>query len=130
MANQWYFAWDDHKFGPFSALQLQELAVLGRLQPSDIVWKNDMEKGVVAEKVQHLFGHPPVESFAALIQTKLRSWSCCTLRTMGKDPQLSKYWKCPTGHCCKWFQVKTIRHLLALPGPNQLRMGRRKLPLL
>ena len=36
MADQWYFAWDKQKFGPFSAVQLKELAGLGRLQPKDL----------------------------------------------------------------------------------------------
>lgn len=58
MADQWYFAWDKQKFGPFSAVQLKELAGLGRLQPKDLVWKNDIEKGVAADKVKHLFSDP------------------------------------------------------------------------
>jgi hypothetical protein len=55
MIDQWYFAWDDHRFGPFSAAQLKELAALGRLQPTDTVWKAGVEKGVPADKVKHLF---------------------------------------------------------------------------
>ena len=58
MADQWYFAWDKQKFGPFSAVQLKELAALGRLQPKDLVWKNGIEKGVAADKVKHLFSDP------------------------------------------------------------------------
>src|SRR5689334_7954791 len=58
MADQWYFAWDNQKFGPFSAAQLKELAALGRLQPKDLVWKNDIERGVAADKVKHLFSDP------------------------------------------------------------------------
>jgi GYF domain 2 len=58
MADKWYFAWDKQKFGPFSPVQLKELATLGRLQPKDLVWKNDIEKGVAADKVKHLFPDP------------------------------------------------------------------------
>jgi uncharacterized protein DUF4339 len=55
VADQWYFAWDDHSFGPFSAAQLKELAGLGRLQPTDIVWKESRAKGTIAGNVKHLF---------------------------------------------------------------------------
>ena len=58
MADQWFFALDKQRFGPFSAVQLKALAVLGRLQPKDVVWKNDIEQGVVADKVKHLFPAP------------------------------------------------------------------------
>jgi hypothetical protein len=55
MADQWYFASDNEKFGPFSAAQLMEAAALGRLRPTDTVWKEGMEKGVLAAKVKNLF---------------------------------------------------------------------------
>jgi predicted RNA-binding Zn-ribbon protein involved in translation (DUF1610 family) len=59
MVDQWYFAWENNKFGPFSAAQLKELAGLGRLQPTDTVWKEGVEKGVLADKVKYLFPIPP-----------------------------------------------------------------------
>jgi hypothetical protein len=65
MADQWYFAWDGQKFGPYSAGQLKQLAALGRLQPNDMVWKNGIEKGVVADKVKHLFPHPQATTLPA-----------------------------------------------------------------
>jgi hypothetical protein len=61
MIDQWYFAWGENRFGPFSAEQLKELAVLGRLQPTDTVWKEGVEKGVLAERVKHLFSTPHVK---------------------------------------------------------------------
>jgi GYF domain 2 len=58
MAEQWYFGWDDKRFGPFSAAQLKELAALGKLQPRDTVWKEGIEKGMLADKVKNLFPAP------------------------------------------------------------------------
>src|SRR5438132_32286 len=58
MADQWFY---DRRFGPFSAAQLKELAARGRLEPTDMVWKEGMGKGVPAARVRHLFPEIPVE---------------------------------------------------------------------
>jgi hypothetical protein len=58
MADQWYFEWDNKEFGPFSATQLKELAVLGRLQPGDAVWKEAKSKAVRADRIKNLFRDP------------------------------------------------------------------------
>jgi hypothetical protein len=55
MADQWYFAWGQHKFGPFTTLEMKELAASGRLQPADTVWKEGVETGVLASRVKNLF---------------------------------------------------------------------------
>ena len=46
MAEKWYFAREGMRFGPFSALQLQEQAAGEQLRPQDTVWKEGMKKGV------------------------------------------------------------------------------------
>ncbi len=55
MSDQWYFASGQKRFGPFSSAQLKECASQGRLQPTDTVWKEGIQKGVSAAKVKHLF---------------------------------------------------------------------------
>ena len=65
MADQWFYAWDTKRLGPFSAAQLRELVALGRLQPTDTVWKGGIEKGVLATKVQHLFPAPQAQAPSA-----------------------------------------------------------------
>jgi GYF domain 2 len=55
MATQWYYARDGAKFGPFSVAQLKELAVTRQLRPQDTVWKEGVERGVLAAKVKDLF---------------------------------------------------------------------------
>jgi len=55
MADRWYFGRDGEKLGPFSAQQLKGFATIGRLRPQDTVWKEGVEKGVLASRVRHLF---------------------------------------------------------------------------
>lgn len=65
MADQWYFSWDDNEFGPFSAVQLKELAAIGRLQPTDAVWKQGSEKRVQADRINNLFLDPKSKAVLA-----------------------------------------------------------------
>jgi len=58
MADNWYYATDQKKLGPFSSAQLRELAGAGQLLPSHTVWKEGVEKGVLAAKVKNLFPVP------------------------------------------------------------------------
>ena len=55
MADRWYYAHGARRLGPFTARELSGLAAAGKLLPADTVWKEGMEKGVLAEKVKHLF---------------------------------------------------------------------------
>jgi hypothetical protein len=55
MIQQIYVERSGRKFGPFSANQLKALASAGRLLPTDTVWKEGMEKAVLAAKVKNLF---------------------------------------------------------------------------
>ena len=58
MATQWYFEREARRFGPYLAAQLRELAANGELRPQDFVWKEGMEKGVLASRVGNLFAGP------------------------------------------------------------------------
>jgi hypothetical protein len=55
MIEQIYVERSGRKFGPFSATQLKALASAGKLLPTDTVWKEGMEKAVLAAKVMNLF---------------------------------------------------------------------------
>jgi hypothetical protein len=61
MADKWYFAKGETKLGPYSSAQLKELADNGKILPSDMVWKEGIEKGVLAAKVKYLFSVPPAK---------------------------------------------------------------------
>jgi hypothetical protein len=65
MAENWYFAREGKRFGPFSAPQLKKLAATADLRPQDTVWKEGMKKGVLAAKVRHLFLKIPAQALAA-----------------------------------------------------------------
>lgn len=64
MADFWYYAHDESKTGPYSARQLRELAVCGQLLPTDTVWKEGVERGVLASKVKNLFAPAEASSTA------------------------------------------------------------------
>ncbi len=55
MANQWFFARDGRKYGPFSTDRLKAIAARGQLRPEDTVWKQGIERGVLGAKVRGLF---------------------------------------------------------------------------
>jgi len=55
MNDRWYYAHDGNKIGPFSGRQLLDLAVVGEILRTDTVWKEGIEKGVLATRVQYLF---------------------------------------------------------------------------
>jgi hypothetical protein len=55
MADQWYFGRDADITGPLSGRQLAELAAGGGILRTDTVWKNEVETGVPASDVRHLF---------------------------------------------------------------------------
>ena len=69
MANHWYFTHEDLKSGPFSDQQLRDLADTGQILPTDTVWKNAMEQGVLASKVKNLFS--PAEPAATPAATAM-----------------------------------------------------------
>ena len=59
MADEWYYAHDANKIGPFSGQQLKNLAATGHILQADIIWKEGVAKGVLASKVKNLFSLPP-----------------------------------------------------------------------
>jgi hypothetical protein len=59
MADQWYYGRDDQKHGPYSSRDLRELADSGKILPTDTIWKEGVERGVLAQKVKNLFPPSP-----------------------------------------------------------------------
>jgi len=57
MASQWYYGAGDNRQGPFTDQQLRDLAVDGRIQPTDTIWKEGVEQGIPAHRVKNLL--PP-----------------------------------------------------------------------
>ena len=55
MVGQWHYQHDDQKFGPVLAADLKKLVEGGELLPTDLVWKEGMEKWVPARSVKGLF---------------------------------------------------------------------------
>ena len=62
MAVQWFYGANQAKLGPFSARQLKELSVLGRLKPTDMVWKEGVTNGLPAGDIRGLFNSVQVEA--------------------------------------------------------------------
>jgi len=59
MTDRWYYWGASDVLGPFSATQLAALAAAGEILPTDTVWKDGVERGVPAGRVQHLFAPAP-----------------------------------------------------------------------
>jgi hypothetical protein len=59
VADQWYFSRDEKKLGPYSAVQLKELAAAGEIQLTDTIWKEGVASGCPASRVKHLFPSAP-----------------------------------------------------------------------
>src|SRR5262249_14642083 len=62
MAADWYCEINGQQHGPFTSAQLRQLAVKGNLQPSHPVWKEGMQKTVLARTVKGLFDAPTAEA--------------------------------------------------------------------
>jgi hypothetical protein len=56
MAVKWYYGVEEARLGPFSAQKLKELKKCGRLQSTDMVWKEGVRNGLLAGKIRGLFG--------------------------------------------------------------------------
>lgn len=59
MASQWYCQHDGKEQGPFTAAQLRKLVEFGTLVPTDLVWRGDSPKKVLASNVSGLFPAKP-----------------------------------------------------------------------
>ena len=47
---KWFYARGEERFGPVTSQKLKSLAAAGKLQPADLIWKEDM----------HDWNHPPL----------------------------------------------------------------------
>jgi GYF domain 2 len=75
MADKWYYWHDAEVLGPFSGRLLASLAAAGKLLPTDTVWKGEVEEGVLAAKVKHLFpqaltNSAPLTEAAVTVETQ------------------------------------------------------------
>ena len=59
MADQWYYWHDTEVLGPFTGNQLADLAAVGTILWTDLVWKEGVERGVPAGDVRNLFASGP-----------------------------------------------------------------------
>jgi hypothetical protein len=55
MAQEWYYQQNGQKHGPVSGTDLKHLVAAGKLQPTDLIWKEGMPKWVSARSVKGLF---------------------------------------------------------------------------
>jgi hypothetical protein len=61
MVEQFFFSQNDTSFGPFSAVEMRDLATAERIQPTDLVWRAGTEHKVLAGRVKNLFAAPPAQ---------------------------------------------------------------------
>jgi len=58
MMSAWYIEKRGRQLGPFTGTQLKELVATGRLEPDDLVWRDDRTKSIPAGEVRGLFPRP------------------------------------------------------------------------
>jgi hypothetical protein len=67
MSTLWFYAHDEKKLGPFSQLQLKEMAAAGTILPTDMVWLEGVVQGALASRIKNLFPHAAVTLPAAVV---------------------------------------------------------------
>ena|SRR5438270_10884736 len=55
MTDQWYYERATQKHGPYSSDRLRALAADGSIHLTDTIWKEGVDRGLVASKVKNLF---------------------------------------------------------------------------
>jgi hypothetical protein len=58
MGQLWFYGRLGSRSGPYSAVQLRDLALAGEILVTDTVWKDGIELGVLADRVKNLFSVP------------------------------------------------------------------------
>jgi hypothetical protein len=71
MAAEWYYESDGKEQGPFTAVELRELATAGKLQAGYLIWKTGMQRRVPARSVKGLFDTAAPTTETASRQTAL-----------------------------------------------------------
>src|ERR1041385_8310773 len=71
MLDQFYVERNTRKSGPFSAAQLKEMVVSGRLRATDTVWREGMKKPVLAGQVKKLFPAPQRKTHVLAVSAPL-----------------------------------------------------------
>jgi hypothetical protein len=70
MPDQWFYAHDAERLGPYSSAELLALATAGKIKPADTVWKAGIDQGVPAARVKKLFPAASVDAApAAIVET-------------------------------------------------------------
>ncbi len=65
MAGQWHYQHDGRRHGPVTGVDLKELAAAGKLLPTDLIWKEGMDKWVPARGLKGLFPEGAAKPVAA-----------------------------------------------------------------
>ncbi len=55
MNQLWFYGQIGHKLGPYSAQELRDLAMEGKILVTDTVWKEGIEAGVLSDRVKNLY---------------------------------------------------------------------------
>lgn len=69
---RWYIARSNEKVGPFSAVELQQMARFGLLQPSEHIWVEGSSKWMLASSVPTLFSPPAQRKYWLLLAGQTR----------------------------------------------------------
>ena len=68
MASAWYYQRNGEQCGPVSSAQLREIAAVGGIALSDLIWKEGMVEWVPATKIAGLFANPSKASAPPVVR--------------------------------------------------------------
>ncbi len=107
MASNWHILRAGQQTGPFSSKQLKDFVASGRVEATDMVWKEGMSEWVAASRIKGLFPNPVVErEVGAGGTTQTVACPHCGCNIACDSNQAGKVFACP--HCAGQFQMPTL----------------------
>jgi hypothetical protein len=117
MATDWYYTKDGERRGPITTTELKALAKAGKLQPTDLVWREGLETWEPAGKVKGLFNSVPPPPEVTNIQASYQGEA--------EHSQTVLLWfyravlaVVAIGVLCPWYVVEDSRDRFSIAGTS------------
>jgi len=88
---EWHYAIDGKQYGPVTSQDLKQLAAVGQLSSSDLVWREGTKEWITASKIKGLFHEkktdspPPIPLTANDIESSTKTIKVDSIKSIGID---------------------------------------------